>query len=126
VSKKTIAFTMPTTARGRRDRGPVVLDGLTGESVPFVADEQRLRDAGPDSRTDEWVRDCPAREAAGPPPVPETAQLPAFAVGASLTINLAAERNLMEAMTLGFMLPFALAWFWCLNAIARPHRLWAP
>jgi hypothetical protein len=124
VSKKTIAFTMPTTARGPRDRGPVVLDGLTGESVPFVADEQRLRDAGPDSRTDEWVRDRPAREAAEPPPVPETPQLRALAVGASLTINLAAERNLMEAMTLSFMLPFALGWFWWSHAIARRQRLW--
>jgi hypothetical protein len=50
--------------------------------------------------------------------------LRAFAVGASVTINLAAERNLMEAMTLSFMIPFALGWFWFAHAMARRQRLW--
>jgi hypothetical protein len=118
MSKKTIAFTMPASGRGPRERAPVVLDGLTGESVPFVADEKRLRDAGPEAKTDEWVRDRPSRDAAEPAP------LPAFAVGASVTINLAAERNLMEAMTLSFMVPFALGWFWFAHAMARRQRLW--
>ncbi len=125
MSKKTIAFTMPATGRGPRERAPVVLDGLTGENVPFVADEQRLRDAGTSSKTDEWVRDRPSRDAA-PSPVLEPPPLRAFAVGAGVTINLAAERNLMEALTLSFMVPFALGWFWCLNAIARPYRHWGP
>ena len=51
-------------------------------------------------------------------------QLRGLAVGASLTINLAAERNLMEAMTLSFMIPFALGWFWFAHAMARRQRLW--
>ena len=41
-----------------------------------------------------------------------------------MTIDLSAERNLMEAMTLSFMLPFALGWFWFAHAIARRQRLW--
>jgi hypothetical protein len=124
VSKKTIAFTMPAAGRGPRERAPVVLDGLTGESVPFVADEQRLRDAGPEAQTDEWVRNRPARDADGPSPVPEPPPFRVLTVGASVTINLAADRNLMEAMTLSFMVPFALGWFWFAHAIERRQRLW--
>jgi len=124
VSKKTIAFTMPATGRGPRERAPVVLDGLTGESVPFVADEQRLRDAGTNSKTDEWVRDRPLHDAGGRSPVPEPPPLRALGFGAGVTINLAADRNLMEAMTLSFMVPFALGWFWFAHAIERRQRLW--
>ncbi len=121
MSKKTIAFTMPARGRGTGERAPVVLDGLTGESVPFAADEARLRDAGPRSKTDEWVRDLPSRDRAGPP-LPEPAAPKAFAVG--VTINLAAERNLMEAMALSFMIPAALGWFWFAHAMTRRSRLW--
>jgi hypothetical protein len=124
VSKKTIPFTMPAAGRTPRERAPVVLDGLTGESVPFAAAEPSLRDAGTDSRTDEWVRDRPSPDAPGPSPLPDPPPLRAFAVGASVTINLAAERNLMEAMTLSFMIPFALGWFWFAHAMARRQRLW--
>jgi hypothetical protein len=118
VSKKTIAFTMPAARRSERERAPVVLDGATGESVPFTADEKSLRDVGPESRRDEWVRDRRSRGGAEPPP------LHAFAVGASVTINLTAERDLMEAMTLSFAVPFALGWFWFARAMARGPRLW--
>ena len=124
MSKKTIAFTMPAAGREPRERAPVVLDGVTGESVPFAAAESSLRDAGTDAKTDEWVRDRPSRDVAGPSPVPEPPPLPAFAVGASVTINLAAERDLMEAMTLSFMVPFALGWFWFAHAMARRQQLW--
>ena len=60
----------------------------------------------------------------GPSPLPDPPPLRAFAAGASVTINLAAERNLMEAMTLSFMIPFALGWFWFAHAMARRQRLW--
>ncbi len=118
MSKKTIAFTMPAAGRSQRERAPVVLDGATGENVPFTADETSLRNVGSESRTDEWVRDRASRDDAEPPP------LRAFAVGASVTINLAAERDLIEAMTLSFMVPFALGWFWFAHATARRQRLW--
>ena len=119
MSKKTIPFTMPATGRRPRERAPMVLDGLTGESVPFAAaDEQDLGGAGRELRSDEWVRD------AEPSPIPDPSPLPALAVGASMTIDLSAERSLMEAMTLSFMLPFALGWFWFAHAIARRQRMW--
>ncbi len=122
MSKKTIAFTMPATGRRPRERTPVVLDGLTGESVPFAADEQGLRDAGSDRRSDEWVRD--SARAAEPSPIPAAPPFRALALGASVTIDLSAERSLVEAMTLSFTLPFALGWFWWANAIARRQRVW--
>ena len=121
MSKKTIAFTMPATGRRQRKSAPVVLDGVTGESVPFAAEEQNLREAESDLRSDEWVRDNALN--AEPSPIPDP-PFRALAVGASMTIDLSAERSLMEAMTLSFTLPFALGWFWWANAIARPRRVW--
>jgi hypothetical protein len=123
VSKKTIPFTMPAAGRRPRELAPVVLDGLTGERVPFAAAEPSLRDAGTDSRTDEWVRDPPSRDAPGPSLLPDPPPLREL-IGGSVTINLAAERNLMEAMTLSFTIPFALGWFWFAHAMARRQRLW--
>ena len=124
MSKKTIAFAMPAGARGQRDRKPAVIDGATGESVPFPADERTLRDAGSDSKTDAWVRDRPSRDAAGPSAAFAPPPLPGFALGAGVTINLAAERSLMEAMTLSFVVPFALGWFWFAHAMARRQHIW--
>jgi len=124
VSRKTIAFTMPSAGRRTRERAPAVIDGVTGESVAFAAAAESLRDAGPDAETDEWVRDRTSRDAAETSPVPETWQSPAFAFGASATINLAADRDLIEAMTLSFVVPFALGWFWFAHAMARRQRLW--
>ena len=120
MSKKTIALPMTATGRRPRERKQVVLDGLTGESVPFAANEQNLRDVGSDSRSDEWVRDS-ARDAE-PSRIPDP-PFPALAVGASMTIDRPAERSLMEAMTLSVTLPFALGWFWWANAIAWRQRI---
>ena len=47
-----------------------------------------------------------------------------FHPGAEITIDLAAERNLMEAVSLGFFVPFALGWFWFVHAMARRQRMW--
>ena len=122
MSKKTIAFTMPAAGRGPRERAPVILDGVTGERVPFAADESSLRAAEGDSKTDEWVRDRPSPDAVEP--APDIARLRGFAVGASVTINLAAERDLTETMMLSLVVPFALGWFWFANAMARRQQLW--
>ena len=122
MSKKTIAFTMPAAGRRPRKSAPVVLDGLTGETVPFAAaDEQNLHDAGHDPKSDQWVRDNALD--AGPSRIPDPPS-GALAVGASMTIDLSAERSLMEAMALSVMLPFTLGWFWWANAIARRQRVW--
>ena len=91
MSKKTIAFTMPAAGRRPRKSAPVVLDGLTGETVPFaVADEQNLHDAGHDPKSDQWVRDNALD--AGPSRIPEPPS-GALAVGANMTIDLSAERS---------------------------------
>jgi hypothetical protein len=121
VSKKTIAFAMPATRRRPGESAPAVLDGVTGESVPFSADERSLRDLGSDRRSDEWVRDSAL--GAEPSRIPDPPSR-ALAVGASMAIDLSAERSLMEAMTLSVMTPFALGWFWWANAIARRQRMW--
>jgi hypothetical protein len=121
LSKKTIAFTMPATGRRPRKSAPVVLDGITGESVPFAADEQDFREAKSDLRPDEWVRDSALSAHPSPTPDPPSR---ALAVGASMSIDLSAERSLVEAMTLSVTLPFALGWFWWANAIARRQRMW--
>ena len=121
MSKKTIAFTMPEGGRRPRQRKPVVLDGVTGENVSFAADEQNLRDAGGESRSDERVGEgAPNAE---PSPIPDPV-LPALAVDASMMIDLSAERSLVEATALSFTLPFTLGWFWWVNAIDRRRRLW--
>ena len=119
LSKKTNAFTMPATGRRPRARKQVVLDGLTGESVPFAANEPNLRDVGSESRPDEWVRDSAGD--AEPSRIPDPPS-PALASGASMTLDLLGERSLMEAMTLSVTLPFALGWFWWANAIAWRQR----
>ena len=109
------------TATGRRPHErKQVLDGLTGESVPFAANEQNLRDVGSESRSDESVHDS-ARDAE-PSRIPDP-PFPALAVGASMTIDRPAERSPMEAMTLSVTLPFALGWFWWANAIAWRQRI---
>jgi hypothetical protein len=120
VSKKTIAFAMPATRRRPGESAPAVLDGVTGESVPFSADERSLRDLGSDRRSDEWVRDSALNAEPSRMPDPPSRVL---AVGASMTIDLSAERSLIEAMTLSVTLPFALGWFWWANAVARRQRL---
>ena len=121
MSKKTIAFTMPPSERRPRQRKPVVLDGTTAKTVPLAADEQGLRDAGNGSSSDEWVRDSAPSSEPAPIPAPLA---PALPVGANMTIDLSAERSLMEAMTLSFTLPFALGWFWFAHATAESKRLW--
>ena len=80
-----------------------------------------LREPESDLRSDEWVRDNALDAEPSPIPAPPSRVL---AVGASMTIDLSAERSLMEAMTLSFTLPFALGWFWWANTIARRQRVW--
>ena len=89
MSKKTIAFTMPAAGRRPRKSAPVVLDGLTGETIPFAAaDEQNLHDVGHDPKSDQWVRDDALD--AGPSRIPEPPPN-ALAFGANMTIDLSAE-----------------------------------
>ena len=118
MSKKTIAFTMPA-AGPRRERAPVDLDALARESASWAAsDEPGVGDAENDKESDKWVRDRDVRLNADPAPAPPSPP------EASVTLDLAAERNLMEVVSLSFLLPFALGWFWFVNATNRRMRLW--
>ena len=119
MSKKTIAFTMPAAGPRPPERAPVVLDALAGESAPLsAADEPGVGDAENDKESDKWVRDRDVRLEAAPAPASPSAR------EASVTLDLAAERNLMEVVSLSFLLPFALGWFWFVNAMNRRARLW--
>jgi hypothetical protein len=123
LSKKTIAFTMPAKERRPRKSPPLILDAVSGESVPFAPNEQNLRDAESDLRSEQWVRDSALNAEPSRTIDPPSR---ALAVGASMTIDLSAERSLVEAMTLSFTLPFALGWFWWANAVARRQHMWGP
>jgi hypothetical protein len=112
VSKKTVAFTMPTAGSRPRQRAPVDPDALAGEG----AHESGADDASIAAGTEEWVRHRDLRLEVDPPPPP--ARVP------RATIDLAAERNLMEVVSLSFLVPFALGWFWFVNAINRRTRFW--
>jgi hypothetical protein len=123
MSKKTIAFTIPPSKPEPRRRPSVDPDGLSGES-PSLAPSEGLDvgDARIDSESDEWVRDRDLGRAIVPSQTPSP--WPPFDAAASVTIDLAAERSLMEAFSLSFLVPFTLGWFWFVNAMARPHRMW--
>jgi hypothetical protein len=71
------------------------------------------------------INGCATGRRATPPGCrPRSRVSSGFAFGASVTVNLAAERDLMETMTLSFIVPFALGWFWFANAMARSQRVW--
>jgi hypothetical protein len=119
VSKKTIAFTMPTAGPRPRERAPVVLDALARETAPFAAsDVPGVGDAGIDKESDKWVRDRDVRLKVDPAPAPPSAR------EAGVTIDLAAERSLTEVVSLSLIVPFALGLFWFVNAMSRRIRLW--
>jgi hypothetical protein len=100
VSKKTIAFTMPAAAPRARE----------GESV---GKERTSRSALP-ARSDDWVRD---RESG-----PDAPAHPNYAAPARVVLDLSAERTLIEVLSLSFLVPFALGWFWLVNALAGRLR----
>jgi hypothetical protein len=110
VSRKTIAFTMPAAGPRRRERTPVDPDALWDEPASLSASDE------PGAESDEWVRDRDLRLEFEPA---RTA-----AAEASVTLDLAAERNLMEVVSLSFLVPFALGWFWLVNAMSRRYRIW--
>ena len=113
MSRKTIAFTMP--AAGPRRERAVDPDGLGGEGAPFAAsDALGLGDARIDKESDKWVRDRDVRLKADPPSARES----------RATIDLAAERSLIEVVSLSLLVPFALGLFWFVNAMNRRIRLW--
>jgi hypothetical protein len=65
-----------------------------------------------DAGSDEWVSDRHAR----------AEDRPAKAAGPSLILDLAAERSLMEVFALSMLAPFALGFFWLVNAMTGRVR----
>jgi hypothetical protein len=111
VSRKTIAFTMPAREPRAGEQGLDEVDRPSGRRAPLGAD-------GPGAESDDWVRDRDFGRASEP-------ASPALAAArASLVIDLAAERSLVEVMALSVLAPFALGWFWLMNAVSRRYRFW--
>ena len=107
MSKKTVPFTMPASAPRSRKQEPLALDAPS-----------RPRAGASDfagARPDEWVRDRDF--VAGPLPA-DDALAPT-----RVLLDLAAERTLAEVLSLSFLLPFALGWFWWVNAWAGRGRI---
>jgi hypothetical protein len=105
VSKKTIAFTMPAPAPRAREGGSVGAEPASAAPP---------RSAVP-TRSDDWVRD---RESG-----PEAPARPDYAAApARVVLDLSAERTLIEVLSLSFLVPFALGWFWVVNALAGRLR----
>jgi hypothetical protein len=91
---------------------------VSRKSIPFSfsmparpADANRpAPDVAIDAHSDDWVSDRHARGEAKP------------AMAPSLMLDLAAERGLTEVFALSLIAPFALGWFWLMNAMAGRAR----
>ena len=106
MSRKSVPFSMPASAPRTRKSELVPLD----EPSPPRAGAS---DAG--ARPDDWVRD---RGFGAGPSRADDALAPA-----RVLLDLAAERTLAEVFSLSFLVPFALGWFWWVNAWAGRGRL---
>ena len=107
MSKKTVSFSMPTSATRSRKPEPLALD------APSASPATASVFAG--ARPDDWVRD---RDLAAGPSQPDDALAPP-----RVLLDVAAGRSLMEVLSLSFLVPFALGWFWWVNALAGRARL---
>jgi hypothetical protein len=107
VSKKTVPFSMPASAPRSRKSGSVALDE---PSRPPVEPSDF---AG--ARPDDWVRD---RDFVAGPLPKDDALAPT-----RVLLDLAAERTLAEVLSLSFLLPFALGWFWWVSVWAGRGRI---
>ena len=105
MSKKTVSFAVPAKSARPREAGAV--EGPAEGPISTSAN------AGSDA----WVREQDD-------PTEEPFRLSsAFEFGApTFVIDLAAERSLTEVIGLSILAPFALGWFWLLNAIAGRPR----
>ena len=106
MSKKTVSFALPVKAQ---QPGEGAKTGQPGGS------EASVNEAGSDA----WVS---AQDDLTADPFRLS---PAFKGGfdsPTFVVDLAAERSLTEVIGLSFFAPFALGWFWLMNAIAGRPR----
>lgn len=110
MSKKTVSFAVPAKSARPREAGGT--EGAAERAHSASADA--ARGAGSDA----WVRerDDPAAEPFQLSPAFREAGVPGFVV------DLAAERSLTEVIGLSILAPFALGWFWLMNAMAGRAR----
>ena len=120
MSKKVVPFRMPARAIPRPDEAQArPLETAKPEAGPAPSPRARPK-AKPASasKADEWVqhREAGATGAAtlglGTPPDARLAVR-------GWTIDLAAERDLHEVMTMAFLIPPMLGWFWLFNIASR-------
>ncbi len=118
---------MPSPGPRPRERKTLDTNALSADNAPIVASEGLdAGDADLDIEPDEWRgADQGFVPGHGRPRRLAGIELPRpFNAGAGVTIDLAAERDLMEAVSLGFFVQFALGWFWFVHAMARRQRMW--
>jgi hypothetical protein len=112
MSKKTVVFKMPA-----REAPPAeeqhARNSSSGEerTSPISQLAGRASEHPGSSKPDQWVRRRDAQA---------VAQAPAAAN--AVTIDLAAERHLLEVASLMFLLPPLLGWFWLSHAV---NRVWS-
>ena len=117
MSRKTIAFTIPSA----RARDPISPDFETpSPEDAFVASGDRDRAGTVTLEPEEWVRETASDRAAEPT---RASGLPAFQVSARFVIDLSAERTLTQVVALSLFAPYALGWFWLMNAMQGRARL---
>jgi hypothetical protein len=120
MSKKTIRFKMPKTKAPRRDETPDVAAAPFEELSPTASRrETSASEIVIASEPDRWVKDRDLN--AGVALEPAAVASPAVRSSAkpSLTIDLAGERNFAQVITLSFLAPPLLCWFWGANAVMR-------
>ncbi len=90
---------------------------MSRKSVPFSmsarpASKQAAPDVLIDAHSDEWVSDRHVR-----------GEAPSAGTTPGMSIDLAAERGLMEVFALSLLAPLALGWFWMMHATSGRVRL---
>lgn len=122
MSKKTVVFKMPAkdAPRPEDERGRNLSAGQeqTSPISQFAEPETEYESA---SEPDQWVQRRDARAVAQ---APALVAAPSFAPAAlgSVTIDLAAERDLREVAALMLLVPPMLGWFWLFNVM---NRVWS-
>jgi hypothetical protein len=111
VSKKVVTFKMPARGVNRSEGADRSPNEETTSPIGRLADAATGTVGTSDQ--DQWVRNRAAEQESAPAPQKRE---PART---SLTIDLAAERNFAEIVTLALSVPPLLGWFWFFNAMGR-------
>jgi len=123
MSKKIVPFKMPAKATLRREakrrqvHPPTLSPGGAEEASPSLPSgklEYALA-----SEPDRWVQHRKVGDTAESAPIKLATQPYVPVTAKSLTIDVAAERELQEVVALAFLIPPMLGWFWLFNFMKR-------